>query len=234
MDQLFGLLLLGLGIKNPVTPAILGEQDELRTGNNTVVREIRKELMEDRREAMVVAREKFREEMKTRREEAREAFQEEREAFKEKLKTLRDKKKKEILVRVDAKMAELLKKRTDTMSRHLDKMTEILQKVIDRAAKARENGKDTTSVEVAIATAQSAIVAAQNAVALIAGNEYVVNITSELSLASDVGATRRQLSTDFRATHDTLVVARKAVSEAIRAMATVVGEKAPQAVTEKV
>lgn len=235
-DQLVGLLLVGLGLRNPVSGSVAGETTEvvetqespvgenrleIRTGR----KELRREVRDDRKDtrASHVAdikerRETFHEELKIKREEAKEVFAEKREAFKGKLKAIGDERKQAVVERLDIRMNEVNEHRTSKMSEHLDKMSEILEKLIARAAEAEANGEDTSGVDSAVSSAQSAISAAQTAVTAQAGKDYVVTISTETGLGSDVRSMMNTLQSDLKGVHAQVVTARQAVSAAIRAL----------------
>ena len=113
LDQLFGLLLFGLGLSGPSSsPSVKGDSDTIKTEiQSTKDREsssdasLKAEPSKDKerkikmredelKNIFEVRKERLHEELKTRREEAVEKFKEEREAFKEKVSQIRDTKKK--------------------------------------------------------------------------------------------------------------------------------------------
>lgn len=233
-DQLVGLLLVGLGLRNPVTGNVAGKNTEVvetQQDNRGRAGETRIELRDDRKDTRASRaadirerRDAFHEELKEKREAAKEAFKEEREQFKEKLESLRDERKKSIVERVDERMSRVNEHRTDQMTKHLEKMNSILERVVSRTAEAAAVGKDTSSVDSAIAEAQAVIGAAQDAVAAQAGKDYVIEITSEDGLKNVVGSAMSSLQSDLRSVHGLIVEARKKVSAAIQALAHILGK----------
>lgn len=155
---------------------------------------------------------------------ALEKFQAARETFKENLAKIKDAKKKALVEKIDSQMANINKNRTDAMSKHLEKMNEILNRIIEKTATLKDNGKDVSAVETAIAAAQKAIGSAETAVANQAGKEYVANITYESTLKNTVGAAIKQLTADLKTTHQTVTDAKKAVADAAKALAKVVSQ----------
>lgn len=250
-EQFVGFLLLGLGVQNPLTGRnVKGEttvnvQTTDTKNFSPEEREILKEELKKEREAtratlkekhellqqeLKEKREDFLSEVKTQREETKAEFEAKREAYREKFTTLRDEKKKDILENLAQRITKINAERIERMTAHVAKMNEILQRIVAKAAEEKDKGRDTASVDSAVSAAQSAIVAAQDAVAIQAGKEYIVAITSETNLKNDVGLVKRTLESDMKAVHEKIVAARKAVSSAIRVLATLRGETVPEEV----
>lgn len=275
LDQLVGLLLLGLGIQSPMNLNVKGETttnvlpantdsatgatltEEQREAKETQIREMKetakkereayKESLKNTKEAFRAtveasraaykaslknAREAFHEEVEAKREEIKDQLEAKREAFKEKLQTIRDEKKRELTQNIQERMTKLNTKRTDAMLQHLDKMSEILERILEKVEELKTAGKDTSHVESLVTTADAAIATAQEAVAAQAGESYVVTITTETGLRNAVATVRQTLEADLKATHEKVVVARKAVSSAISALATLRGEPEPEEIVK--
>lgn len=194
-DQLVGLLLVGLGLQNPVTGIIAGRTIEARQEDRVASREARFEETRQRRMA-----------------------------FQERLVLIGDQRRRGIVEQVDSRMSRINDQRTNQMLKHLTKMSEILEKVIARAKAASEAGKDTSNVDAAVANSQAAIEVARSAVQAQAGKEYVINITDDDGLKNDVGVAMSSLQTDLRTVHQLVVAARNKVSEAIQALAHILGK----------
>lgn len=264
VDQLVGLILLGLGIKNPINDNVLGvktdtKQEATTDSNNHAsssskgkgklmldveqsvknpAKELREALKATERsdiDSLKNTRLQLRSDTRASGEAERKEFEEKkkeieaeikvkRDDFKLKLATLKDEKKKEIVTRVDSQMKKVNAKRVEQMTKHLAKMTEVLGKVSERQAKAKANGKDVSSVDAAIASAQLAIDTAQKAVNDQGLKEYVATITTESTLKNDVGAAMKALETDLKAVQALVMSARKSVTDAITTLGTLVGE----------
>lgn len=240
-DQLFGLLLLGLGIQSPmqqqgyvkgenVEVAIAEDDSSSPSGDTLTIKERteRAKKLATERAAKTKAtieknRESFKGAVEARREKAKEASATRREAFKEKVDAIKDARKKAIVENMDTKMSEVNTRRVENMTAHLTKISEVLEKVVTRVGVVKGEGKDTTAVDTAVAVAQAAILTAQNAVQTQAAREYVITITDETALKSDVGTTRSGMQKELSATHQTVVAARQAVSAAVQALARVLG-----------
>lgn len=185
-------------------------------------KEATKEALREKREQIKEMRENFREEVKAKMEAAKAEFQAKREAFKEKLEAIKDERKKQIVERVDTRMTTMNQKRTNRMTEALEHLTTIIGRISQKGATAQQNGKDTTALDSTIATAQTAITAAQSAVSTQAGKEYVITITTESGLKNTVGTTVSQLQADLAATHKAVIEAKQAVVQAAIELAKVI------------
>ncbi len=225
MDQLIGILLLGLGLKTPVTPGqVQGDITEIK--NIEKDKDNKKKLFSE--SFGKEQDKKSSESLELKRQDAKEKFKKDRESFKAKLEDLKDEKKKQIVEHLDTKISELNTKRTNKMMEHLNKMEEILKKVNERVLEAKGKGKNTSGVDAAVIVAQEAIATARAAIEAQAGTEYVITITSEAKLAGSVGSTRQLLTNDLKSVHSLIVAARKAVVETLKELAKITGEKLSQ------
>ena len=154
--------------------------------------------------------------------EAKEAAREERQAardeFRERLAEIKDAQKREVLEHVGQVLDQINERWTAHFDNVLSRLSEILVKIGTRADKLEEDGQDVASVRDAIADAEAAIEAAQDAIDTQAGNSYVIDITDEESLKDDVKSTRDELHTDLTATRDEVRTARQAVHDAFQAL----------------
>lgn len=146
--------------------------------------------------------------------------------FHQELVTIKDTAKQGILDKLNTNCQTVNQRRTDAMTGMLTKLTLILTNVTNRAASASAAGKDTTAVTTAITTAQGAIADAQTAVANQSGSVCTITFTStgSASLKTDVGKTISGLQSVLQSVYAKVIAARKAVSDAIRALAAVTGE----------
>lgn len=180
------------------------------------------ELFEDQQEAhlrFASRAAEIEDEIKKRHEELKDLREEHHALLKEKLKAIRDKRKAEIAERVDQRLNEINRNRTTSMARHLSQMSMLLEKIDARIASASASGKNTASASAALAAAESKIAQASTAVGVQAGKDYTVTVSTESALRKDVQASRDLLHTDLKATHQTVVDARKAVIDVIRLLA---------------
>lgn len=259
LDQFFGLLLIGLGIhSSPSTAAVKGEiteqshveywQKEKLTPEQKdallLQRKHKYEEMQKEREAhratlkdkhalwqqeLKEKREDFLINVATKREEAHESAEHKKEAFHEKIKTFRDAQTKQIVGQIQEKIEVAHEARLKKFSDALTRMNELLERLTSLTQEQKADGKNTASVDTAIATAQAAIATAQSAIAAQAAKEYVVTVTSEEGVKQDIGVVRKTLESDLSKVHTTVVAARKAVQSAIAALATLRGESVSKA-----
>ncbi len=155
---------------------------------------------------------------------AYEEFEVHKTEFRRKLAIIKDAKKKAIVERISTNCQSINMKRTDKMTEMLAKLSTILTNVSGRTASAAAEGKDTTAVESAVTTAQSAIADAQVSVAAQAGKTCTITLTTEANLKTDVGNTISSLEADLKFVYAKVIEARKAVGDAIRALSGVIGE----------
>lgn len=146
----------------------------------------------------------------------KEKMQLKREAFQQKVASIKDEKKRQLVERIDNKLSTVNINRTNRMSENLEKLTNILDGIREKTSTAKENGKNTNTVDTAISKADTAIQNAKTAVQTQAGKEYVITITATGSgqLKNSVGATTKQLQADLSASHKLLVAAKQAVQQA--------------------
>lgn len=148
------------------------------------------------------------------REDAKALIQQEREAVKAKIAAIKDQRKKTIVERVDTKIPEINTNRTNQMSAALTRMTQILDSISSKSATAKQEGKNTTSLDQAIINAKTAISTAQDAVTTQAGKTYTLTITDDTTLRTTIGTTLKQLTTDLNAVHKKVIAARESVRKA--------------------
>lgn len=136
-----------------------------------------------------------------------------RNAFKEKLSLIKDTRKKTIVDKVDTHIQEIETKRTTQMNEALTRLTTILDRVSTKVTTTTpQSSKDL------ISTARMKIETAKTAVETQKNKDYVIQITTDASLAQAVKATLQTFTTDIRTTHQTVVDARSAVIEAIKSL----------------
>ncbi len=192
------------------------------------LQQIRQTARDDRMEfraSKSADRQLFLQNMQQAREEAKIKFQAERAAFKEKVMAIRDTRKQQLVKQIQNRMIMVNTNRTTIMSQNLERLTTILANIQTRSATAKTSGKDTTSVDAAAANAQSAITAAQTAVAAQAGKEYTITLTATegAALKANVGQETKQFEADMHATYQLMIAAKQAVMQAAQALATVMG-----------
>ncbi|HUD19031.1 MAG TPA: hypothetical protein VMR81_01110 [Patescibacteria group bacterium] len=273
-DHIFGLILLGLGIKSPVTsPNVMGDSTtqsavttdryHMATGSGdhvspppfdyhgtatgrgyagTTSGTLPPHLTDTHRTSTTsgkpyvlrlgVLRKDLTMDIETIRKEASASMKPRLFAFQQKLTTITDHTKQYTVSDIQNRLTALNIKRTDTMTGQLNKMSDLLGRIASMGADLQSNGKDTSGLDAAITQAQSAVKTAQDAVVAQAGKQYVITITSQTNLKSDVSAVEQTLASDFKTVYGLLTSARTSMSNAIRVLATLRGEKVPSTITK--
>ncbi|MEK7610863.1 MAG: hypothetical protein AAB486_00625 [Patescibacteria group bacterium] len=165
----------------------------------------------------------FKEKVEANKNEAVGKFKLKRDDFKAKVEKIKDEKKKSLAEKVDAKITEINTKRTKEMSSYIERMKTLLGKIQVKADEIKSSGKDTTTVDTAIKTAQTAIDKAAAAVTSQAGKQYVATIGNETTLKANFGQVAKQLEMDLKAVRQLLIEAKKAVADSAKALGQVRG-----------
>ncbi len=168
--------------------------------------------------------ENFLDQMEASREAAKQEFESRKQEFKAQLQKVKDERKRNVVDKLNTQCQNVNQKRTEKMSEMLTRLSTVLTNVTNRAATAKANGKDTSSVDAAVTAAQAAIADAQAAVSAQAGKTCTITITGETSLKTDVGKTISTMQQDLRTVYEKVIAARKAVMDAVKALALVLGE----------
>lgn len=137
---------------------------------------------------------------------------------------LNDRKTK-IIEKLQAKFSTINERRTNQMLAHLDRLGKILDKIQARSAKAKTNGKDTTSLDTLITTARTAIATAKTAVETQQDKTYQITVTTEVQARNEVGQTSKLLQTDLQTTRNLVKAAKDAVYNAAKQLRIIVGEE---------
>lgn len=154
--------------------------------------------------------------LQLRRKEAKEEFAAKREEFQAKLSELKSARKQKIIENTDERLVKLNETRTDRLSEHLNNMSEILDRIEAKAADLA----DPTDVDEAIEQARAAIETAQSAIEEQVGNVYIVDITDEDTLKTDVKAVVDNFKADMKALISLVKDAHKETREAAQALGT--------------
>lgn len=151
-----------------------------------------------------------------------------RTAFTKRLAVIKDADKKARVQKLDTLIADANTKRVQAITDQLNKLDQIVTKLVAKSTALKAGGVDTTSVDSLISAAQTAITAAKTALQTQASKQYVIGITTETNVSSDVGRTRSQLESDLSLLKNTVIVARQSVAKAISALAQLGGEGSTQ------
>lgn len=193
---------------NPLSPnqAVLSETDETSSNSSPRLKEIGEKIQKrlEEREQKIAT-------FKERRQERSEDRQEKRAEFKEKLADIKDERKQEIVEKIDTNLITLNTKWVSKWNEVLTRLSSIIVKIETRTETLKANGKDTTEIEDAIASAKSSIETAQAAVTAQEAKTYTITISDEDSLGQSVKTTINDFHNDIKNTRDTVNDARKAV-----------------------
>ncbi len=135
--------------------------------------------------------------------------------FKFKLTKLKDTKKKTGLLNLDTKISSISGHSTILMSNAIDRMTIILKKVEDKAAIAKSQGLNTTSLDNAISEAKAALASASAAVTTQSAKTYEIPVTTDEAAKTNAGQTISQMQNDLRQTHQSVMKAKQAIMKAL-------------------
>ena len=177
------------------------------------------------RTTIIQQRQELRKEMKAKREAMKEQFKADREEFKKKLSEIKNERKKAVVERINTKLININKNRTSHFNKVLDRLKKHLDKINSQTQTLQSSDINTTDLDEAITAAQNAIDNARTAVATQEANEYIITITSEENLRGDVGKTMKQLQQDLQTVRESVLKAKKAVIEAIIALAKLKGSQ---------
>lgn len=167
-----------------------------------------------------------REEFQVRKEERMASIAARKQEVKTRIAAIRDEKKRAALERIEEKLNKINERRTNHFLKVLERLAEILAKIQFRADRAETNGKNVSSVNTAIATAEAAIDAAETAVNAQADKVYELTVDDETTARDDAGASMKKLQEDLRAMREFVHKARTAVFDALKALTRVVGSDA--------
>jgi hypothetical protein len=143
--------------------------------------------------------------------------------FKTKLLEIKDAKKQSIVTNIDARINNINKNRTDEMSKRLERLTAILTKISTKEGELTAAGKNTATLKSDITTATAAINLAITAVSDQAAKDYVVTLTTDTALKTNVSSTIKQFMTDIKAVYTKVVAAQAAVLKAHTDLAKLTG-----------
>lgn len=146
-----------------------------------------------------------------------EEMQQKREEFKIKLQQVQDKRKQKIAERINIQLAHINERATTHMTKVLNRLSALMDKLSTRLATMKTEGKETDAAEAAVVKAREAIVAAQTAVSVQAGEEYFIVFTDESGLKVGASAAKTSLKSDLKAVKLLVKTAKEATKAAIDA-----------------
>ncbi len=161
--------------------------------------------------------------MKDAKSEIHDKKEEARAEFKTKLAEIKDARKQSIVTNIDTRINTINKNRTDEMSKRLERLTTILTKISTKEATLSSEGKNTTTLKNDITAATAAINAAITAVSDQAAKDYVVTLTTDTALKTNVSTVIKQFMADIKAVFLKVVAAQTAVFKAHTDLAKLMG-----------
>ena len=161
----------------------------------------------------------FKNKVETARTELKTRIETKKQELKTKLAKIKDERKKQVVEKIDGQLDELSKRRLNHFSQVLEQIEKVLDKISGRSAKAKDNGRDVSTIETVITEAEKVIAASREAVKTQAGKTYIITITTETALRQDVSKARQALHADLVKVEDTVKAAREAVRKAATTLA---------------
>lgn len=165
----------------------------------------------------------LREETKEAKTEMRDKISGTREDFRAKVSAIKDDKKKQIINNLDLRIGTINTNRTNELNKILERLTMVLGKISTKEASLKSEGKNTTKLAADIASAQTAIDAAKQAVTDQAAKVYTMNITTDTALKSAASTTIQQFMTDMKAVRAKVLAAQQAVVKAHKDLGQLMG-----------
>lgn len=140
------------------------------------------------------------------------------------LKTIRNEKKITLMETIQNQLFEINKSQTSLFMVKLKYLSAALEQ-IQKAAEiyAKETGKDPSKVVSAIDTANKAIADAVSVVTVQGEQQYIISITTEATLKTNVETQKTKLTKDLKKVRDLVTNARKKVGDALKALKTFTG-----------
>lgn len=142
------------------------------------------------------------------------AMQQARAQFKTQIMQIRDERKRTIVGNIDDRVATANANLTNKMTQTLTRFTNILTMLTIQSTTFKGQGKDTTALDAAIASAQTAITTAQNAVTTQETKTYSANVTDESTLRTTIGGMVSGFRTDIMTVYQTMIDAKQKVANA--------------------
>ncbi len=143
--------------------------------------------------------------------------------FEDKLAEIKDEHKKEVTATIDKNISNHNQNWIQHWDEVLGRLTNILDKIKSRRDKAQAAGNDVSSVNAAIANAESALTAAQAAINNQSTKTYLINITTEDKLGPAVSSTVQTFKTDVKLVIDAINAARRTIQDAVKALQAIKG-----------
>lgn len=188
-----------------------------------------KSAIDERRKAYEAAK-AFR---KTTLDRAKTLKEEAKETFKKRLQELKDQRKAKILENLAERIAKKDEKWVDHFNKILSRLSQLLAKIKIRAEELAADGVDVTEVNVQIAEADAAILAAQEAVNALALNVYPIDTSDERALKQSAKGTLDEFKTDVKEVRALVKIAKDEVRDAWVALMQAAGEESEDQESKK-
>lgn len=143
-------------------------------------------------------------------------LQAEKQSFKQQIQAMRDANKKTIVEKVNNGITNANTNRTNMMNNALTRFTAILSDLSTKSATLKSQGKNTTALDSAITSAQTAVANAQAAVTVQKAKTYSANISDETLLRSPIAQMVLQFKSDILSTYQLVLTAKQAVVAALK------------------
>ncbi len=151
----------------------------------------------------------------------------ERAELKDRLAAVKDQRKKDAVQRAEKELAAANARMTAHFTNVLKQVRAVLGRINERITKAKEAGRDVSSVAPLVDVANAALAKADAAVVAQAAKTYTVTVTTEAGLRDAVRKAREALRADLEALRATGKAARTAVHDVAVALAQIPKPAAP-------
>ena len=161
-----------------------------------------------------------REETKKKLEEARAAFKTKRETFKTNLTQIRDEKRRSIAKNICNKLVNLNSRYTEHLTNVSSRLSSVLEKL-----QARDSASACSEI---ITTAETAISAAESAIASQIGKSYSCSATNDTTVKSDLSEIHKTVKNDLAAVRNQINGARNAIGNVVTCLRQNGSDQEPQ------
>lgn len=136
---------------------------------------------------------------------------------------IKNEQKRTIVEGIYTKINDFNRHRTDHLAEVITQLESVLQKIKQRTEKASAHKLDVASVRTAITEAERALDAAHQAVAMQAEKVYVITISAEKNMKTEIGTLQQTVHGDVKALYETVKRARASVQNAAMTLGQIPG-----------
>lgn len=162
--------------------------------------------------------------LKDQKQKTRELIQQQKNNFREKMAAIKDTRKKALVEKISSNIAVQNTRFTTKLTNALTRMSDALTSMKNKSAALKISGKNTTSLDTAIAAAEAVIANAKTQVAAQAEKAYTAEIADDATLKNVIGQMFQQFRKDIQATHQLVISAKNAVIAAAKELSKIDGE----------